>query len=356
MVRGRVERLVRGAFREHAVLGVATGLERDDAGHVRLKRQQLHVEHQLHVLGERIGDTGRSVGQLPGLAASVVRFDPLDPALELAHVVQVPIETRPVAAPQLPAHALDLATNPVEDAAAGLPSRRPIFGRAARSKQHVEGDPRVADHRQGFVRRRPADRVGVRTRVVVGAASRLIQVLDAELHRRHGCALAEALRVHLIHRRPRPEVGAVGLLRVRLRQEDGARTEVVSADFRQRDGLRHPHVGVADDREVVAIGLERAQWVVGDQREVAAGGLGCEEVLARAELVAAGQAVHLLDADEPRPVGCGRFDAGPSGGNHRVQERQRHRRPHAAEERPAGHMLSRDEVHVSSPLYGLRHL
>ena len=34
--------------------------------------------------------------------------------------------------------------------------------------------------------------------------------------------------------------------------------------------------------------------------------------------------------------------------HHRVEERQRHGRAHAAEERPAGHLLSSDEVHVVS--------
>jgi hypothetical protein len=38
---------------------------------------------------------------------------------------------------------LDLR-DPVEDAAARLAARRPLFGRAARAEQHVEGDARVA--------------------------------------------------------------------------------------------------------------------------------------------------------------------------------------------------------------------
>ena len=68
----------------------------------------------------------------------------------------------------------------------------------------------------------------------------------------------------------------------------------------ERFGL--PHVGVADDGQVVAVGFERAQRVVRHEREVAAGRLGREQVLGRAPVVAAGEAVHLLDADQPRAI------------------------------------------------------
>ena len=174
--------------------------------------------------------------------------------------------------------------------------------RAAGAEQHVERDARVADHRQRLVRRRPADRVGVGARVVVGAAAGLVEVLDAELHRRERRGLAELLRVHLIERRAGPDVGALRLLRMRLRQEHRARAEVVAADFRRGERLGHAHVGVADDRHVVAIRLERRQRVVGHDREVRAGLRRREQVLARAPLVAAGEAVHFLDADQPRAV------------------------------------------------------
>ena len=80
-----------------AVLRVAAGLERDDARHVGLQREHLQVEHQLHVLGERVGHAGRRVGQRARFAAAVVRFDRLDAALDLAHVVQVAVEARLVA-------------------------------------------------------------------------------------------------------------------------------------------------------------------------------------------------------------------------------------------------------------------
>src|SRR5215470_985208 len=134
----------------------------------------------MHVLGERIGDTGRRSRQIARVAAAVVRLDRLDAALELADVVHVAIEPRAIAGAELTADALDLAADPVEDAAPRLPTRRALFRRRAGAEQHVERDARVANHRQRLARRGPADRVGVGARIVVGAAAGLIQVLDAE--------------------------------------------------------------------------------------------------------------------------------------------------------------------------------
>src|SRR5438067_1210171 len=81
VVRRGMERLLRLALREDAVLRVAARLERHDTGHVGLQREHLDVEHQPHVLGERVGDAGRRLGQLARLAARVARFDRLNAAL-----------------------------------------------------------------------------------------------------------------------------------------------------------------------------------------------------------------------------------------------------------------------------------
>ena len=74
-----------------------------------------------------------------------------------------------------------------------------------------------------------------------------------------GRVLAELLRVVLIERRADAHVRALRLTRVHLRQEHGARAEVIAADLRRLEGLGVAHVGVADDGEVVAERLERAQ-------------------------------------------------------------------------------------------------
>ena len=69
--------------------------------------------------------------------------------------------------------------------------------------------------------------------------------------------------IELVHRRADVEIGALRLLRVRLREEHRARPEVVAADLRRVERLGHAHVGVADDREVLAPRLERRQRAVG---------------------------------------------------------------------------------------------
>ncbi len=70
-------------------------------------------------------------------------------------------------------------------------------------------------------------------------------------------SLADLARDELIHRRADVEIGALRLLRVRLREEHRARPEVVAADLRRVERLGHARVGVADDRQILAPGLER---------------------------------------------------------------------------------------------------
>jgi hypothetical protein len=71
-------------------------LEREDARHVRLERQHLDVEHQLHVLFERIGHTGWRFRQQALVTARVLRFDLLDATLEFAHVLEILIHATTV--------------------------------------------------------------------------------------------------------------------------------------------------------------------------------------------------------------------------------------------------------------------
>ena len=223
----------------------------------------------------------------------------------------------------------------------------PLLGRAAGPEQHLEGDARVANHRERLARRRPTDGVGVGARVVVGAPARLVEVLDAELHGRHRRRLAEPLRVELIERRADEEVRALGLLGVGLGQEHGGRPEVVAADLGRAERLGHPHVGVADDGHVVPERFERLEGVVGRQLEVGPHRRRREQMPGRAPLVAAGQPVHLLDAHEAGDVRSRRGGGPPEPPrrNHRVEERQRHRGSHAAQERPPGELLAGNERH-----------
>ena len=108
--------------------------------------------------------------------------------------------------------------------------------------------------------------------------------------------------------------------------------------------LGHAHVGVADDGQVLAVRLERAQGA-GAEVEVAPGLGRGPQVLGASPRVGAGRSVHHLDGDETGRVeggGGGRRD--PSRGTHRVQERQgQGRGPDVTEERPARKVLSSDE-------------
>ena len=65
------------------------------------KREHLEVEHQLHVLFERIRHAGRRFGQLARFAARVARFDRLNAALELANVFEVLVDALAVGVAKL---------------------------------------------------------------------------------------------------------------------------------------------------------------------------------------------------------------------------------------------------------------
>ena len=122
----------------------------------RLEREDLQIEHQFHVLGEGIRNAGRRIGNLARLAAVVARLDGFDPALQFLNVIEIPIEPGAVRRAQLTPQRRDLAGDVIEDAATALAARTTIGRGRAGAEQHVESDARVANHRQRFVRRCPA--------------------------------------------------------------------------------------------------------------------------------------------------------------------------------------------------------
>ena len=85
---------------------------------------------------------------------------------------------------------------------------------------------------------------------------------------------------------------------------DRARAEVVAADLLRRVRLRLAHVGVADDRQVFSVRLERLERR-GRQVELSSGAGRRPKIQRVADVVAAGRAVHHLDRDEPRRIGRG---------------------------------------------------
>jgi hypothetical protein len=117
-----------------------------------------------------------------------------------------------------------------------------------------------------------------------------------------------------------------------LSEEHGARTEMVAADLRRRERFRVADVGVADDRQVVAVRLERRET---GRREVELrpDARRRPQIFLDAERRAARRSVHHLDRDQTNLFGRGARDR--ASGHHRLEERKRHGRPKALEHRAA---------------------
>src|SRR6266511_145062 len=257
VVRRGMEARVDAALRVHATRTVAAHLERKHARDLRCERDRLQIEHQPDVLLEIVRYASGRFGHFADFATAIVRLDFLDPPLDLPYVVEILVEARAIGRPKRLPDAVHLRRDPVEHAAIGGPLRRTLLGGRAKPEQLIEGRARIADHRQRFGGTRPTDGIGVDARVTVGAAAGLIYVLDTKLHRRNGRVLSQAPRVDLIHRWTDEDVRPLRLLGMRLREVDRARAEVIAADLGQRKRLRHSHVGVAENREVLAIRIER---------------------------------------------------------------------------------------------------
>ncbi len=133
-----------------------------------------------------------------------------------------------------------------------------------------------------------------------------------------------------------------------LREEHGARAEVIAADFGQQKRFRVAHVGVTDQRHVIAERFECAERIVRHQRKVFADGIGGKQVLGRAPVVAAGKAMHFFDADQPHRLLRRSVRQGPARRHHRVEERQRHGRAGGLQEGPTRQVFASDEMHQVS--------
>ena len=337
---------VRTALREPPVGRVPSHFERGHARGVRLEGQHLQVEEEAHVLLKGVGHARGSAGQLSRSPAGVALLHPLDAPLDLADAVQVAVHPLQVHRAQLAPQVGHLTGDPVQDAPVGPPPPCPLVGAPAGPEEHVERGARAADHRQRQVGRCPTDRVHVRARVVVVAAAPRVRGLDGKLERRQHRVLPEALGVQLIQRGAAVDVGPLGLLGVGLRQEHRAGAEVVAAHLRRREGLRHAHVGVADDGHVVTPPLEPLQHVDVAELEVPPLGDGGEEMLPGAPLVAAGDAVHLLDADQACRL-AGRAPARNTGGNHGVEQRKREGGARPAQEGASRKSLAGQNMHAT---------
>ena len=143
VVRRGVERALVAALREGAVRRIATQLEREDTRDIRGERQRLEIEHQLHVLGERIGHADRRARQLARFAAAVVRLDLLNAPLDLAHVVEIVVRAGRDRRRRAPSCMRPIeVVEPVEDAAI-LGAALLAVGRASRRRRTADRTPRA---------------------------------------------------------------------------------------------------------------------------------------------------------------------------------------------------------------------
>ena len=258
VVRRRVEGLAGAAVGEGVVLQVEAGLEGDDPGQVRLQGEHLQVEHQPHVVFPAVRDSRRGLRHLPLLAARVLRLHQLDAPLQLADVGGVLIQRLPVQRPQLPLQVVQLHQYPVEQALAVAQPHGAVGRGVAGAEQLLEHPPGLADGGKRLGGRRPRQGGRVRAVVVVGAAAPAVHLLRGDLERGQGGVLPEAVRVDLVEGLAQVDVG-LRLQRMSLGEEHGGGAVVVSADLLGPVGLGHAHVGVADDGQVVPVGLQRLE-------------------------------------------------------------------------------------------------
>jgi hypothetical protein len=116
---------------------------------------------------------------------------------------------------------------------------------------------------------------------------------------------------------------------------------MIAADFRRRERFGVVHVGVADDGQEVAIGLERCQagW---REVEAAADLRRRPQVLLEPEVGAAGAAVHHFHRDQPQ-LARTRRRSGGARREHGFEQRQRNGRAKAFQDGSTRQVLVRQD-------------
>ena len=323
-MRGRVVRFRHADLRVGPPAVLAADHEADDAGQVGLVGQHLQVEHQLRVLVESGGNAQRrrNLGQL----LVDLRLGLLDPALDVAHGLQVLAELQAIARSEVAPQRGHLVGHRVQEAAILLDARQPRggIGAARVSQQALEHRPRVGLHRQRRRRAPPADRVGVRTGVAPTTRTHIVARLQRQLQRRELRVPAGFSCHQLIHRHAGPELGALRALRRHAGQEarGPGLVDVVRALVAES---RH-------DQQAVPEPLQRLQDRGDLEPRTRRGGN---------PLIHHDAVRHVDDAEPPD-----RLRRGPAKGgqrrHHAVEERQRQRGADAAEHRTARESLPAD--------------
>ena len=326
VVRRRVVRIRHADLGVRPVARLAGELERDDAGHVALQRQELQVEHQLRVVG--VG--GRHADRAVEIRQRVVhrlRLGPLDAALHLAHGVEILADPGAVGGAELPLQAGDVLAHPVEQARPAPQGGAPVRGAAPFAEQALEDDARVRLGRQRGRGRRPRQVVLVDAGVAVVALPHHVHQVHRQLQRRQARLLPDLPRRDLIDRRPQVVVAALGPLRGGRAQERGVRGGV-----RARIGV--PQLQVGQDGELVPHRGQRAEARRQLRQRAAPARRGpARDVRAHRD---------VDEAEPPHRAGRG-LRQGRHRRRHRIEQGQRDGGAHAPQERPPRQGLLRDD-------------
>ena len=265
-----------------------------------------------------------------------LRLGPLDAPLDVAYRVEILAQPRGVARTEAAGQGRGLVADRIEEAAAapGPGAARGGVGAAAVAEHPFEHHPGVVLHRQRGARPPPGDGVAVRAAVAAVAGSRaLVARFQGQLQRSDRRLPPDFPRDELIE----GDVGekVVPLLSERPRNRAGEKLGRAPAMDRPAPRGQAVHVlgQPAQHQQSVAERRQRGQ----DRRECEPRAVGGRGPLVEHDPVRDVDDAEPPDGPRRRPAQRGER------GHHAVEQRQRYRRPHPAQHRPAGNRLSRDD-------------
>ena len=250
MARGMV-RVGHADFRVRAIALLARQLECDYPRNVRLKGEDLQVEHQLRVVGECCGNPHRPV-QIRRLVLRDRFLAPLDLSLHLPYAIEILIQARAILGAHAPFDLRDVRGERIEQACPVVQRGSPCGRIAAFTEQAFEDYPRMRLRRKRRRRRRPGEAILIDARVtVVAHAGERVQI-HRELERGQLRLAAHLLGRDLVDCRAQIIIRALGVFGGRRAQE-----RRVGGVVRPRIGVLQPHIG--DDGHLIFDRLERAR-------------------------------------------------------------------------------------------------
>ena len=208
---GGMVRIRNADLRIRTIALLARELEGDHARDIRLKRQNLQVEHELGVIGERGGDAHRPIGIGHRVCQLTDFLGALDFALDLPNAVEVLVHSRAVASAHTLLELGDVPGERIEQTGSILERRPAGGGVAALAKQAFEDDARMRLGRKRSRGRRPGKAILIDARVTVVAHTGERVQIHRELQRRQLRLAAHLLGRDLVDGRAQVIVGALGV-------------------------------------------------------------------------------------------------------------------------------------------------